>query len=120
MEKTRNFKSSSRIVKRKKNKPRIQQSLTKIQQYNSPSIRKRKTIKERIFFSITSSVKMVDPIPLRASAREIWAEKEKEKGGGRGEEEKKRRHERRNLAGGGILSRAAYDQDYLRGNLRIQ
>lgn len=33
---------------------------------------------------------MVDPIPLRASAREIWAEKEKEKGGG-GEGRKKKK-----------------------------
>lgn len=55
---------------------------------------------------------MVDPIPLRASAHEIWVKERKKK--------KEKRHERRNLAGGGMLSRAAYDQDYLRGNLRIQ
>lgn len=58
-------------------------------------------------------VKMVNPIPLRASAHEMWVKERKKK-------KKKERHERRNLAGGGILSRAAYDQDYLRGNLRIQ
>lgn len=70
---------------------------------------KRERQRERQDFD---RVNMVDPIPLRASAHEIWVKERKKK--------KEKRHERRNLARGGILSRAAYDQDYLRGNLRIQ
>ncbi|KAK1137159.1 hypothetical protein K0M31_001683 [Melipona bicolor] len=60
------------------------------------------------------------PIPLPRVSTGGTTKKKKGKREERNGGKRRSNCSRRDLARGGILSRAAYDQDYLRGNLCIQ